>query len=219
MCGGDCGVCRFRHAVQNKCDCFVALGDTRDSQVQRGLLWSGSQCCHGGLHPSRENLQLAWCGTLLSPVHRHTMIICMNASVHMIFRPCFSNRSAHYGHQQWHWRGQGQVGSPRAPQTERRQLLYQCTQFVVTHAHSSIHVTDYSERSLTAGCDCSTLHTHTCRNTHTPQQHRFQHNRRLVSLVLTQPQSKISPPSPWLHSSIITTNQSLVSAFHFVQRP
>lgn len=96
----------------------------------------------------------------------------------------FSNRSPHWGHQQWHWGGQGQVGAPWAPRTERWQLLHQRTQFVFTpaHRHSSIHITDDYKWSLTAGCDCSTLHTHSQRHTHTRTTHRFPHKHRLVCL-------------------------------------
>lgn len=79
-----------------------------------------------------------------------------------------SNRCSYYGHQQWHWGGQGQTGAPRASQIERRQLLHQPSQLVFSHApHHCIHVTDYYKWSLTAGCDCRTLWIQTHRRTRT----------------------------------------------------
>lgn len=45
---------------------FLVVGDPCDSHVQRRLLWGDSQCCHGGLHPSREKLRLTWYDTFLS---------------------------------------------------------------------------------------------------------------------------------------------------------
>lgn len=66
------------------------------------------------------------------------------------------SRSPHYSHQQWHWRGQGQAGAPRASQTEKGQLLHERSQLLVSRAlHCRIYVPDYYEWPLTSGYDYS----------------------------------------------------------------
>lgn len=60
----------------------------------------------------------------------------------------FQRRPCH-GHQRRHRGGQGQAGPPRAPQIQRRQLFHQFIFSSTLHHLNSI--TDYNERSLTAG--------------------------------------------------------------------
>lgn len=79
------------------------------------------------------------------------------------------NRSPHCSHQQWHRGGQREVGTTRASQTERRQLLHQLPQLIVSPAlRHSINVTDHNEWSLTAGCDCLSLCMSSHKHTHIP---------------------------------------------------
>lgn len=74
----------------------------------------------------------------------------------LLFFP-FQRRPCH-GHQRRHRGGQGQAGPPRAPQIQRRQLFHQCPQFIFSSIlHHLNRITDYNERSLTAGfrtCVC-----------------------------------------------------------------
>lgn len=110
----------------------------------------------------------------ISLAHTHSVLSdFFSACLHLCL-VSFRNRSPYYGHQQWHRGGQGQAGAPRASQTKRRQLLHQCSYLVFSCApHHCIHVTDYYEWSLTAGCDCSSALTH-------QRNHTFLYTHRCV---------------------------------------
>lgn len=107
--------------------------------------------------------------SILIHSHKHTLLflyLYLTRFAHSLLLYLCPNRSPHWGHQQRHWGGQGPVGAPRTSQTERGQLLHQCTWLVFNRTHQlSIHITDDYKWSLTAGCDCSALYTHWQRHT------------------------------------------------------